>query len=185
MRVLKKPSSALQKATNINQRRARFILMTTAYIAAGSNLGNRIETFQKAANLLAQEVELKRQAPVYETDPVGGPAQGKYLNTVWEIETSLSAKGLLQTLLSIEKKLGRERGIKNAPRTIDLDLLFYGTETLQEENLEVPHPRLQDRLFVLQPLLDLAPGFKHPVNGKTIRQLWKEASASQPALIAL
>lgn len=158
--------------------------MTLAYIAGGSNLGDRLQFLQKAGELLAasDSVQVKRRAGIYETEPAGGPPQGKYLNTVWEIETEFSAQDLLNYLFSVERQLGRERTVKNAPRTLDLDILFYGNKVIREEDLKIPHPCLQERLFVLQPLLDLAPDFQDPASGKPVKTLWKEASAGRPSL---
>ena len=115
-----------------------------------------------------------RSSKVYETDPVGGPPQEKYLNAVWKIETAIPAAELLQKLLAIENEMGRVRREKNGPRPIDLDILFYGSEIIRELGLQAPHPRLHEREFVLKPLCDLAPDFVHPVLGKTIAVLYED-----------
>ncbi len=109
---------------------------------------------------------------LHETEPVGGPAgQGRFLNGVWEVETSLGARALLDVLLSVERALGRVRGERHGPRTIDLDLLFHGALVLKEEGLEVPHPEAHRRRFVLEPLAEIAPEFVHPTLRKTIAEL--------------
>jgi len=107
---------------------------------------------------------------VYETDPVG-PPQPPYLNLVVEVDTGLPPQRLLEALLEIERALGRERKERWGPRTIDLDLLLYGDWVLEEEGLEVPHPRLHQRAFVLVPLADLIPEGRHPVLGRTFAEL--------------
>ncbi|HZV07814.1 MAG TPA: 2-amino-4-hydroxy-6-hydroxymethyldihydropteridine diphosphokinase [Gemmataceae bacterium] len=156
--------------------------MTTAYIALGSNLGDRDDYLQRALAALRQTegIDVTRVSPVYETRPVGGPAgQGAYLNAVAEVRTERSAQNLLDTLLAIEQSLGRERtggtGVppveRYGPRTIDLDLLFYGDLIHEDARLIVPHPRLHERLFVLQPLAQLAPGLVHPVLKQSIADL--------------
>lgn len=115
-----------------------------------------------------------RRSLVYETEPVGGRKQRPYLNAVVEVETSLSPHDLMQRLLAIEKRLGRVRKKKNAPRVIDLDLLFYGHKRIKAPGLTVPHPRLHQRFFVLKPLSDLAPDFRHPVLKKTVAQMLRD-----------
>ena len=118
-----------------------------------------------------------KASSVYETDPVGGPLQGKYLNAVWEIKTSFLPVELLNELLRLEKRMGRRRTVPNAPRIIDLDILFYGDEVIQRKGLQIPHPRLHERGFVLKPLAEIAPNFMHPVLKKTVRVLLKELSS--------
>ena len=156
--------------------------MTLAYIAAGSNLGDRKKYLSQARALLSgAETQILKSSEVYETEPVGGPPQGKYLNAVWEVETRFSAQVLLNRLLEIEQALGRVRAGRNAPRTIDLDILFYNEAVIEEPGLSVPHPRLQEREFVLKPLMDLCPEFIHPQIKKTIREIWqKKQMGSDP-----
>ncbi len=152
------------------------IYMTRVFIAVGSNLGNRRQNLKKAKALLKknQDVRFLRSSPVYETLPIGGPPQGKYLNAVWEIETELKAEDLLKNLMTIEKSLGREREGRNFPRTLDLDILFYGHRLIRQKNLIVPHPRLHKRTFVLKPLVDLHPRWVHPQLRKTVKTLLEE-----------
>lgn len=148
-------------------------MSTLAYIGVGSNLSDRKTQLWKAQQSLSRHANIKflRSSPIYETDPMGGPVQGKYLNTVLELETSLSAKELLIVLLNIEEKLGRKRIVKNGPRLIDLDLLFFGDQVINESHLQVPHPRLQERWFVLKPLWDLRADLVHPVLKKSVCEL--------------
>ena len=138
--------------------------MTTAYIGVGSNLGDRFRYLCDAQELFCDgdQVRLLRESSIYETEPVGGPAQGEFLNAVWKIQTSLTPEELLSRIRSVEKKLGRERREVNEPRTIDLDILFYGDQILKTGDLEIPHPRLHERYFVLKPLAEISPELRHP-----------------------
>ena len=148
-------------------------MSTAAYIGVGSNLGDRQEAIQQAKQKLSsiEDIQFIRSAAVYETEPVGGPEQGLFLNTVWEIETDLSAHQLMEALSKVESSLGRQRNKKNGPRTIDLDLLLYGDEVIHEKELIVPHPRLHERWFVLKPLWDLRSDYVHPILKKSICEL--------------
>ena len=150
--------------------------MVCVFVAVGSNLGDREHNLSQARKMLAgvRGIHFKKSSPVYETEPIGGPPQGKFLNAVWELETDLPASDFLAALLEIEKKMGRERVMPNGARVIDLDLLFYGNEIVERIGLTVPHPRLHERGFVLEPLKDLAPDWVHPVLHETIRQLWEK-----------
>lgn len=127
------------------------------YIGIGSNLGDRQKYIESAVDGLksVKGIEVKRISNIYETEPAGGPKQDKYLNGVIEIETTLEAKGLLRELQVIEKRLGRVRTVKNAPRTIDLDILLYGDRKINEPDLKIPHPRMRERDFVMRPLKEL------------------------------
>lgn len=130
-----------------------------AYLGLGSNLGDRLGGLQRAAHLLAGRpgIEVRRSSRVYETDPVGGPPQPRYLNAVVEVATRLPARELLNACLGVEWEMGRARRERWGPRTIDIDLLTYGREHLDEPGLTVPHPRMHERGFVLAPLLELEP----------------------------
>jgi 2-amino-4-hydroxy-6-hydroxymethyldihydropteridine diphosphokinase len=157
--------------------------MPTVFIGVGSNLGERATSIQRAHDLLGSVRGLRFLAcsAVRETDPVGGPPQGKYLNAVWQIETELSPEKLLEQLLAIENDLGRVRDKKDGPRTIDLDILFYEREIIDRPGLRVPHPRLHERAFVLAPFCDLEPEFIHPVLRKTIKELLNNLGATHNA----
>lgn len=142
--------------------------METAYIGLGSNLGDREEYLRRALAALAAEPELEVAAVsrVRETDPVGFLDQPRFLNAVAAVETGLPPCALLDRLLAVERELGRTRGgPRFGPRTIDLDLLLYGAEVVQEPGLTVPHPRLHERRFVLEPLFELDPGLVVPGRG--------------------
>jgi 2-amino-4-hydroxy-6-hydroxymethyldihydropteridine diphosphokinase len=142
-----------------------------AYVGIGTNLGDRDENVRRALELLV-ELGPTRNSTVRETDPVGVTDQPKFLNAVAELETDLPARELLERLLEIERRLGRDRFSEQrwGPRTIDLDLLLYGQETIDEPGLSVPHPRLAERRFVLEPLCELAPDLILP-NGGAVRDL--------------
>lgn len=150
-----------------------FLAMTWAYVGLGANVGNRRENLDRAVELLAAEpgVRVLAVSSVRETDPVGYEDQPRFLNAACALETELRPRELLERLLAIERALGRERaGPRFGPRTIDLDLLLYGNETLDEPGLNVPHPRLAERLFVLEPLYELAPDLVLP-DGRAVRDL--------------
>jgi 2-amino-4-hydroxy-6-hydroxymethyldihydropteridine diphosphokinase len=136
--------------------------MTIAYVGLGSNLGDRERLIREAAELIGA----MRLSSVIETEPWGYGNQPLFLNAVAEVETPLTARRLLDHLLDVERRLGRERiGAQWSPRTIDLDLLLYGDETIDEPGLVVPHPRLMEREFVLAPLAELVPSLKIPGDG--------------------
>jgi 2-amino-4-hydroxy-6-hydroxymethyldihydropteridine diphosphokinase len=111
---------------------------------------------------------------LYLTEPVGDVEQEWFLNCVVEMQTDVDPKKLLASFKSIERKLGRTKSVKNGPRIIDIDILFYGDQVLNTKNLVIPHPLLQKRLFVLQPMMDLNPDFLHPVLKKKIQELYTE-----------
>lgn len=131
--------------------------MIKCYIGIGSNLGDRRCHIDRAIEAIRKipDISLKRVSSIYETEPVSDVPQGKFLNGVFEIETGLSSKALLEELISIEEALGRKRTIKNGPRTIDLDILYYGDNNIDEKDLIVPHPRIEEREFVLKGLREL------------------------------
>jgi 2-amino-4-hydroxy-6-hydroxymethyldihydropteridine diphosphokinase len=136
--------------------------VTRAYVGLGSNLGDREVLIRRAAAAIGAV----RLSTIRETEPWGLAEQPPYLNAVAELETSLSARGLLDRLLAVERELGRERvGPRWGPRTIDLDLLLYGDQVIDEPGLRVPHPYLLERRFVLEPLAELIPAQRIPGNG--------------------
>jgi 2-amino-4-hydroxy-6-hydroxymethyldihydropteridine diphosphokinase len=147
---------------------------TTAYVALGSNLGDRRDFLDRALQLLREHphVTVTNVSSYHETEPVGGPAgQGHYLNAAAAVQTDLSAPALLRLLLDVENQLGRVRQERFGPRTIDLDLLLYGETTGEDAELTLPHPRMHERLFVLRPLAEIAPRARHPHLGLTVREL--------------
>ena len=142
--------------------------MTRAYVGLGANLGPREVTLLRAADLLAAAdgVEVVAVSQLRETEPVGLVEQPPFLNGAVALDTSLTARALLDLLLEIERSLGRVRGERWGPRTIDLDLLAYGDERVEEEGLHAPHPRLHERRFALEPLAELDPELEIPGLGK-------------------
>ncbi|HEY6844934.1 MAG TPA: 2-amino-4-hydroxy-6-hydroxymethyldihydropteridine diphosphokinase [Terracidiphilus sp.] len=151
--------------------------MPTAYIGLGANLpssaGPPSATLAAAVGRLASMGRMTARSRLYSTEPVGYRAQPRFLNAVVALETELSPRALLEALLSIEGEFGRDRtsGIANGPRTLDLDLLIYGIQPISEPGLEVPHPRLAERAFVLVPLTEIAPLATDTRSGLTVSQL--------------
>lgn len=143
-----------------------------AFLALGSNIEDRLDHLQAAVNALDDHPKLRVDAlsSVYETEPVGGPEQGPYLNMVLRVATLLSPRGLLRAAQAVEQALGRERLQRWGPRTMDIDILLYGTSTVHRRNLDIPHPRLAQRPFALVPLLEVAPGMKLP-DGRSLASL--------------
>ena len=132
---------------------------TKVYIGVGSNLGDRNANIEKALQLveLIKGASLRRVSSIYETKPVGGPKQGNFLNGVFEITTELDPLSLLSQLQAIEKALGRRRCVKNGPRSIDLDILLFGKRKIKSKELNIPHPQMHKREFVLRGLRELKP----------------------------
>jgi 2-amino-4-hydroxy-6-hydroxymethyldihydropteridine diphosphokinase len=146
--------------------------VVTAYIGLGANLGDREANIREALSELNRSgCRLTRASSIYETTPVGYSDQPDFLNAVAEIETNLEPLELLTALGTIEQRIGREETFKWGPRTIDLDILLYGENAFTEENLEIPHPEMHRRAFVLTPLAEIAPEIKHPVSGLTAREM--------------
>ncbi|WP_018663715.1 2-amino-4-hydroxy-6-hydroxymethyldihydropteridine diphosphokinase [Heyndrickxia acidiproducens] len=149
-----------------------------AYLSLGSNIEPRLTYLQNAVKALQSTpgIELDKVSSIYETDPVGYTEQGNFLNMAVRIKTVFTALELLETCLSIEQQLGRERKIHWGPRTIDLDILLYNHENMKTEKLVLPHPRMHERAFVLVPLLELEPGLVHPVKKIPLMQMWNDLS---------
>ena len=151
--------------------------MNTAYLGLGSNLGNRLAFLRGGRNALIDrpDIELIQASGVYETEAIGGPPDNPlFLNTVLQIETTLGPQQLLEACLAVEDEFGRSRPVRWAPRTLDIDILFYTDQVISEERLTIPHPRLQERAFVLAPLLEIAPEFRHPLLEQTVTELAAE-----------
>jgi 2-amino-4-hydroxy-6-hydroxymethyldihydropteridine diphosphokinase len=155
--------------------------VTRAYVGLGANLGDREATIRRALALLGElpDVEILLVSALRETAPVGFLDQPPFLNGAAMLETALDPESLLAELLAIELALGRRRGSeRNGPRTIDLDLLVYGEDVVDEPGLTVPHPRLHERRFALQPLADLDPGLRIPGRGTVAEALARLDSAA-------
>lgn len=155
----------------------------TAYIGIGSNLGDRAGIIRSAISALnaVDEVRVITQSRVIETEPMGTPGQGKYLNGAVGVMTSLEPRALLGVCLQIERKHGRDRSreIRWGPRTLDLDLLLYGKRIISEPGLIIPHPRMHERPFVLIPLAQIGPSQWHPVREMTIQTLRDRLAVTQ------
>ncbi len=146
---------------------------TNVFLLTGSNIEPRMDFLLEAEKMIEEQtgVILQRSA-IYESEPWGFQTEHNFLNRIIEVETVLSAEEMLNRLLEIEKNLGRRRHNKNySSRTIDIDILYFGNDVIQDKALEVPHPRMHLRRFTLLPLIEIAPDFKHPVLKKTNREL--------------
>ncbi len=148
--------------------------MLRVFLGLGSNIGDKEDNINKALALISKLYTVKKKSHLYLTEPVGNITQDWFLNCVVEIQTDVDPKKLLSTLKSIERKLGRTKTVKNGPRTIDIDLLFYGDHILNTMTLVIPHPSIQERLFVLQPMMDIDPNVVHPVFKRSIHQLYHD-----------
>ena len=155
---------------------------TTAYIGLGSNLGDKKANCRKAIALLAKSVRVVRVSSLYCTEPIGYTDQDEFVNAVVEIETGLSPDELLRQCRSIEDELGRVRTVRWGPRTIDVDILLYGTLMIETPELTIPHPLLHSRRFVLVPLCEIAPQAFHPKLRKTASDLLLDLQDRQRVL---
>ena len=141
------------------------------YLSLGSNLGNTQENIEKALQLLSEKCKILNKSSLIETKPVGYVNQPDFLNGVVHVSTKLTPQSLLKFLKEIERKIGRTETFRNGPRIIDIDIIFYNNLVMETEELTIPHPRMPERLFVLQPLLELNPHLIHPKLQKTVKQL--------------
>ncbi|MFC1637724.1 2-amino-4-hydroxy-6-hydroxymethyldihydropteridine diphosphokinase [Candidatus Margulisiibacteriota bacterium] len=153
--------------------------MTTVYLGLGSNVGDREEYIEQAVFLLEKSpsVDVVKRSTIFETEPEGGGNQPPFFNGALEVRTKLDPYKLLEHLQEIEATLGREREIEWGPRTIDIDILLYGDEVVSDDKLQIPHPLMHERLFVLKPLREIAPNLIHPILEKTIQTLFEERKA--------
>lgn len=156
-------------------------ILSTIYIGLGSNLGNKKENIQQALKLLneMEGISVIKVSSFYETEPVGYEDQDWFINAVAQIETLLSPQELLKIFKDIEQKLGREQSLRWGPRKIDLDILFYDDIIYKTDDLEIPHPRLHERAFVLVPLAEIDKELMHPVYNKSIGDLLSELDTTK------
>lgn len=155
------------------------------FLSLGTNLGDRLANLSKARSLLTAKVQIDKASPIYETPPWGFTDQPAFLNQVLQVETDLQPLELLAFLKQIETSMGRQPTRRYGPRLIDLDILFYHDQVLELPQLVIPHPHLHERAFVLVPLADLAPEFKHPVNGKTVKEMLEEVDSEGIRLFSI
>ncbi len=153
--------------------------MKRIYLSLGSNIGDRAENLRLAMERLEEsDVRVLRCSRIYETEPVDYLDQAWFLNQVVEAETTLFPLQLLSRTGRIERELGRKRTVKKGPRTIDIDILFYAAAVIETPRLEIPHPRIAERRFVLAPLAELAPELRHPVTHQSLRQMLTAAPSA-------
>ena len=146
--------------------------MKLVYLGLGSNVGDSEALLQSAlAKLNGPGLKLRRVSSLYETEPIGLREQRWFLNLVAEFETELFPKQLLQRIGKVERELGRKRTVRNAPRTIDIDILLYGNSVVKTEELEIPHPRYRERRFTLAPLAELNPELRDPVTHRSMAEM--------------
>jgi 2-amino-4-hydroxy-6-hydroxymethyldihydropteridine diphosphokinase len=144
----------------------------TVYLSLGSNLGDRAAHIERALARVAEEnVRIVKRSSFYETEPVEFLAQGWFLNIAVEAETELMPRQLLRVIRNIERELGRKRIVKSGPRTIDIDILLFGMNIINAADLEIPHPRMTERRFVLVPMAEIAPTLRHPALRLTMPEL--------------
>jgi len=142
----------------------------TVYLCLGSNLGDRQLNLKKAVEFISQRMRIEKSSAVYETEPVDNVEQPSFLNMVCQAHTRLAPAQLLTLLKGIESKMGR-RGGGPAPRIIDIDILFYGDQVVNTPDLVIPHPRMAERAFVLVPMSEVTPDYRHPVLNRTMKEL--------------
>ena len=147
----------------------------TAYLGLGSNLGDREENLRKSLSLLGDAGEITALSSIYETEPWGYADQPSFLNLVCGFRTSLSPPELLALAQEVERKLGRVRTIRYGPRTMDVDILLYGDRIVDTSDLQIPHPRIPERAFVLAPFAEIAPDIEHPTLKRPISALLADA----------
>jgi 2-amino-4-hydroxy-6-hydroxymethyldihydropteridine diphosphokinase len=157
--------------------------MSTIYLGLGSNLGDRRRNLEAALDALRAhpQIAVSAVSSFLETDPVGGPpGQGRFLNAAAKIETDLAPEALLEELKRVERSLGRKPGPRWGPRQIDLDILLCGDTILETGTLVIPHPRMRERRFVLEPLAEIAPDARDPVTSLSVRDLLEKVSGTFP-----
>lgn len=157
--------------------------MHTVYLALGTNVGNRREMLNQVVEALGKELSEIVYSNIYETKPWGFREQENFFNMVIKGITELSPQALLHSVRSIEKKLGRQKRFRNGPREIDIDIVFYDELVLHTSDLIIPHPRIAERDFVLQPLIDIDPNVVEPVAGKAVAALYEQLAEGEKTIV--
>jgi 2-amino-4-hydroxy-6-hydroxymethyldihydropteridine diphosphokinase len=154
--------------------------LKTIYLSLGSNSGDRLENLARARERLASaDIRILRVSEVYETAPRDVPAQPWFLNQVIEAESALLPRQLLSRLQKIERDMGRKRTVAKGPRIIDIDIVLFGESVISMPDLEIPHPRMMERRFVLEPLAELAPELRHPILNRSVREMLAKVADQQ------
>ncbi|KRQ87888.1 Bifunctional folate synthesis protein [Caloramator mitchellensis] len=149
--------------------------MNKVYVAFGTNIGDKTDNIEQALKLMEDRgLKIIKKSSIVSTEPYGYTNQPEFLNGVVEVITDLNPRQVLETLLNIEKDMGRIREFKWGPRNIDLDIIFFNSDVINEEDLKIPHPDMHNREFVLKPLCEIAPELVHPILKKSINQLLDE-----------
>ncbi len=156
--------------------------MVEAIIALGSNVGDREANLKNALRALQDFGQVTAVSSAYETEPMYLEDQAWFLNAVASLETKLAPRALLLAIRSVERAMGRKRDVRYGPRVIDLDILFYGALVVSEPDLQIPHPKMGERMFVLAPLAEIRPGLVHPVLGVPVSQLVVEIGGDKKAV---
>lgn len=152
--------------------------MAVVYIALGANLGDKAAQLDEALRRVGEVARVTAISSYHDTAPEGYLEQDRFLNAAARVETGIGPTQFLALLLEIERSMGRVRSIPNGPRTIDLDILLWDDEILNEPGLQIPHPRMQERVFVLDPLVEIAPDVRHPALAVTVKELWRRVHSA-------
>jgi len=158
---------------------------TRTYLSLGSNLGDRSENLRAGIDRLRQCGKIIAISPFYETEPMELRDQPWFVNCVIALDTELSATELLARIQEIEAELGRKRQVSKGPRTLDIDILLFGDQVIDGKDLRIPHPAMEERRFVLEPLVEIAPNVRHPVSGKSVQKLLEDLGRDAGQVIRL
>lgn len=155
--------------------------MTTIYLALGSNIGDRQAHINRALEMLAPEIAVRKRSSIYETKPMYVQGQSEFFNMVCEVETDLSPEEVMQKITAIQHAFGAHE--HNGPRAVDIDLIFYGNQVIRTPSFTIPHPKFHERDFVLRPLIEIAPAMRDPESGTTMQEFLDEIPESARTII--